>query len=120
LKRAKKDKKRKSSNDKEALLEKKRKLKTVRKNRGKPPTTSDGKNIKELMIEEGIKGDYRDYAILLDDKIIDYKKTIVVSTKDGKPITLSSELALIHKKKLRNLVSKDVAEQFWNLIYGRV
>lgn len=122
LKRRKKDKKRKQDNDKQALAKKLHKVAKNRKEKGKVPSTPDGKNIKDLMAEEGVKGDYRDYVVLMADRIVDYKQAVTVTTSDGKSIKLVSDedsMALMHKKKLKLIVSEDVARKFWHPIFGR-
>ena len=119
-KRVKKDNNRKSIKAKKSLCEKEHKLKKDKKTSGPQPKTPDGKNIRDMLLEEKIKGNYKDYACLIESQIVDFRGSVTVSTKDGKPIMLSEEVRLIHKKKLKNVVSKNVAEMFWHPIFGRV
>ena len=119
----KKDKKRKKREAE--VKEKKKKIRRrLLKEREKEqvPISSkypNGKTIEKMMKDEGVKGDFKDYVIFFQDRIVDYKGAYNVRTTDDEKVGTNS-LALMHKRNLKNVIGEDAARQFWHPQFGRV
>ena len=77
--------------------------------------TENGKIIYRLMIAKGVRGDYKDYALVLAHEIIDWQeKWVITGGYDfEKP-------QLMHKNLLKHLLGDDVAATIWHPQAGRL
>jgi hypothetical protein len=79
--------------------------------------TANGKMIAEMMIEAGIKGDYKDYILLIGERIVEYRRGFTVIFEEGvEPI---SGVRLVHKKDLHRIIGDD-AHKLWHPTCGRL
>jgi predicted S18 family serine protease len=122
-KNAKKDKKRKKREAE--TKEKLRKVRVrLRKERAKEqPSLStrypNGKAIEDMMKQEKIKGDYRDYVMIFQDRITDYRGSYNIRTTNDEKVG-TERLVLMHKRNLRNIIGEEASRQFWHPQVGRV
>ena len=87
-----------------------------------PPNISEnGKKIKNFMISKGIKGNYRYYAIITGNTLMDAygSYTIAFVDKDEKTLGGVEGVILIHKRDLKTLIGEDPAKKFWHPRLGR-
>lgn len=68
--------------------------------------------VKDLMKEKELRGNPKDYVILTDDMMVDYRSAYKIDRIDK---DTESNMLLVHKKWLHRFVKKEVAEMFWNL-----
>lgn len=90
-----------------------------KKKRVEAPPTANGRKIRDFMIAHKVNGNFRDYVIFSGDAFIDWLGTYKAVAEDGNPIRVEGT-ALIHKKKLKNLVGDKAAKKFWHPVFGRV
>jgi hypothetical protein len=88
------------------------------KEMGKESLTSNAKMIVGVMDSDGVSGNYKDYVLLTGDRLIDWKRSHAIRTPDGKSIGVDG-IALVHKKKLANMLPAEIADQFWHPKMGR-
>ena len=81
--------------------------------------TPNGRHIVKLMIEEKIKGNYKDYVIIIGDQLLDWRRTMTMKTTEGASVGVNQPV-LVHKSKLKNIISQEAAETFWHPRYGRL
>lgn len=82
----------------------------------------NGREIFVLMKDNGIKGDVRDYMILTENMMIDYRSsyTVPVVSSDGRGLlNFGAELKLVHKKNLYKLIG-EAAKRYWHPFLGRI
>jgi len=78
----------------------------------------NGRAIQDLMLEQRIKGDYRDYIVLNEDSMLDYRGTYNISYTNA-PDFGKDEFFIIHKKELHKLIGEKSLD-FWHPIIGRL
>lgn len=104
--------------------EMKRQKQRFKARHGKPRSqiqqlTSNAKMICELMESEGVKGNYKDYVVIVRDQMMDWAGEYELKMKDGKRVG-SEEILLIHKRKLHNIIGDEAAKVFWHPRLGRL
>jgi transposase len=109
----KKVKSKKVKNDRKEAAERKRlrRMETAK--------TQNARHIVESMISTGIRGDYRDYVLMVGDQLIDWRKTMNVQAEDGLPVRVEKPV-LIHKSKLAKIIGVEAAKTFWHPTFGRL
>jgi hypothetical protein len=80
----------------------------------------NAKMIVEAMKEAKIKGNYRDYVLLVGDRLIDYRESHGLAALDGLSSARVEGMAVMHKKRLKNILPEDVAALFWHPRLGRM
>jgi len=81
--------------------------------------TPNAQMILDAMGAGGVKGNYRDYVLLVGDRLIDWKGSHgIVNTDDNKPAHVQG-IRLVHKKNLKSILPEEVAAQFWHPKLGR-
>lgn len=76
--------------------------------------TPNGKLIQALMQKRGMKSaDYRDFVVLTEGKVIDWKDSWEMYQPDGTPLGVSG-IALVHKSKLRKIFGESFAAKLWH------
>lgn len=84
-----------------------------------PAPTHNAKIIRDLMMAVGVKGNFKDYVIIAGKRLIEWADSYdLLRLEDGKTTGLKS-MALIHKRKLRDIVGEDMAAEFWDHKLGR-
>jgi hypothetical protein len=81
--------------------------------------TQNGRHIVRTMLDEKIKGDFKDYVIIVGDQLLDWQKTMTLTAHDGMPVRVDKPV-LIHKSKLKNIISPEAAKAFWHPVFGRL
>jgi len=97
----------------------KRKHKRLKKKTKKrlTPSTQNGIMIFNLMKDQKIKGNYKDYIILSPQGVIHWKGTFDLHRQDnGKKLDIPA-IAILHKRDLRKILGPEIARLFWN--HGR-
>ena len=94
--------------DKKVRMEKKRKEVQIERK-----ITPNARVIQGLMRSRNVKGDYREYVVLTGNSLVDWKGSHTLSTSDGKVIGVK-EMALVHKRNLKNFLPSEIAERFWH------
>jgi len=85
-----------------------------------PAPSPNAKVIRDLMISQEIKGNFKDYVVLAGKRLIDWQGSYdMVREEDGKTVGVNG-MALIHKSKLANVVGAELASNFWRPGIGRV
>ena len=78
--------------------------------------TANAKIIIDFMLENKIKGKSKDYVIIAGNRLIDWcgSYDIIKINEDGsvQPAVLNN-IILVHKRKLCNIIDKDMASKFW-------
>jgi len=82
--------------------------------------TPNAKMILDAMRSEGVKGNYRDYVLLVGDRLIDWKGSHNIVTIDGNKPAHVSGIRLMHKRNLKNVLPEDIAAMFWHPKMGRM
>ena len=85
--------------------------------------TSNSKMIHEFMEENHVKGFYKDYVIMMGDRLVDWLGSFnVVKVEEGKfsGILKVEGMALIHKRNLHTIIGDEAAKRFWHPRLGRV
>lgn len=112
-----KDKKKKKSKE----VTEKRAAARKEKNERRMATakTQNGRHIIQLMIEEKVRGDFKDYVIIVGDQLLDWRKNMTLTAQDGLSVRVANPV-LVHKSKLKNIISQEAAEAFWHPVFGRL
>lgn len=99
---------------------KKRKAsKALKKRLSTPVPTANAKIIRDLMVSSKVKGTFKDFVIMADNRIIDWRGSYnMLHPENGAPVSVKG-LVLIHKSKLRNVIGAELAKQFWHPVLGR-
>lgn len=84
----------------------------------KPVKTANGKIIRDLMLANRVKGNYKDFVIIAGDRLMDWAGSYDM-LNDGKKV-IAQAVALIHKSKLANVIGAEPARAFWRPTLGRV
>jgi len=81
--------------------------------------TANAKVIRDLMLANKVKGDYRDHVIIAGARLIDWKGSYDIRREDdGKTVGVNG-MAIVHKAKLANIIGEEMASNFWGSV-GRV
>lgn len=84
----------------------------------KPAPTDTGRRIQILLAEKGKSpGRYKDYVVILGDKLLDYRNTYNVSDARGETLAPGG-VYLIHKRALHDIFPKSFADKFWRKDLG--
>jgi hypothetical protein len=82
----------------------------------KAPSTQRGATIYALMSERKIKGNYKDYVLILDHVLMDwlgeYNMAISMDGEEIKRVTING-MALVHKNRLAAVLGEEVGKAFW-------
>lgn len=78
--------------------------------------TANAKMIVDMMIAEGVAGNYRDYVIVTGTRLIDHRRSFDIVFDER--ATPKDEARLFHKKKLHELIGA-AAHKLWHPIHGR-
>lgn len=111
--------KQRTRNIKRQQTKRKKRLKDFREQLIKSP---NGQLVRDFMVSNKVVGDYRNYVVISGDIVTDYKKkfTLSVTGDDGTKKSFGVEgIALVHKSRLRFVIGKESAAEFWHQIFGR-
>ena len=82
--------------------------------------TANAKVIRDLMIAQNIRGNFKDYVVIAGKRLVDWQGSYdLVREEDGATVGVNG-MALIHKSKLGNVVGLELARNFWRPGIGRV
>src|SRR5690606_26891778 len=81
--------------------------------------TANARIIRDLMLTQKVRGNWKDYVVLAGKRLIDWQGSYDMVTQDGKTIGVKS-MWLVHKSKLTKIVGEQLASQFWRSGIGRV
>lgn len=81
--------------------------------------TPNAKLINDLMVEKRVEGDFKDYVIISGSRLIDWKKSFDIKLDGDKSLGIDG-VALIHKRRLHNIVGDEEASRFWHPGLGRI
>lgn len=81
--------------------------------------TQNGRHIIKLMIEEKIRGSFKDYVIIVGNQLLDWRKNMTLTAHDGLSVRVDKPV-LVHKSKLKNIISQEAAAAFWHPVFGRL
>lgn len=100
-------------------IAKKQRIEAMKAKMNQPAPTHNAKIIRDLMMAVGVKGNFKDYVIIAGKRLIEWADSYdLLKIEDGKTTGLKS-MALIHKRKLRDIVGEDMAAEFWDHKLGR-
>lgn len=113
------DQKRKArAKAKRAETRSKKNKKKVTRKEARAAMTANGKIIKDFMDEEGLKGDYRDHVIITGNRLIDYQGSYTIAFGEGQE--MKDKMYLLHKSKLVNVLTEEMAAKLWHPKLGRI
>ena len=119
--RKKKDKERKGYNSTKARAA--RRAKKQRESQGiqekQPAPTANARTIKAMMLEEKVKGNFKDYVIITGNRLLDWRSSYSITVDEGYTLGVNG-VALVHKKKLHMIIGDEQAKQFWHPQLGRI
>lgn len=95
------------------MKKRKSKKKVFKQVKKKPASTRNGELIRDCMLAKGVKGDYKDFVMLVGARMIDWVDSWDIFKPDGTPIGIEGVL-LLHKSQLHRIVDEKFAEKFWN------
>jgi hypothetical protein len=78
----------------------------------------NGRSIQDFMFLQNIKGDYRNYVVLNQDTMMDYRSTYNIEYTNS-PDFDDDDIFLIHKKELHKLIGER-SRDFWHPVIGRI
>lgn len=81
--------------------------------------TANAKMINDLMVEDKIKGNFKDYVIISGNRLINWKGSFEIHLDEGVTTGVNG-VALIHKNKLHNVIGEEEAARFWHPQFGRL
>jgi len=81
--------------------------------------TQNGRSIIQTMLDEKIGGNFKNYVIIVGDQLLDWKKTMTMTASDGFSARVDKPV-LVHKSKLKNIISQEASATFWHPIFGRL
>lgn len=81
--------------------------------------TPNGSMIRKIMVSNGVKGHYKDFVVIVNQRLIDWSGSWDIHNTQGEPIGIEG-VALIHKSQLRRYVGDDLASRFWKRGIGRI
>ena len=88
-----------------------------KKREPKGAKTADGKLIQGLMVATSTKGSYKDFVVIMGNRMIEWKGTMDVVLLPGAPV--DSPTALVHKRCLHEFIG-DASLKYWSPKTGRV
>ena len=104
--------------------QKKKKRLKVRGNASKDNTnkplprglTANGKRIFEMMRDENVKGNWKDWVLFVGPQMIERYGTYTINfrKKKGDDPIQSEITALVHKSKLSNIIGGEFGKLFWD------
>jgi len=84
-----------------------------------PAKTANGRIIRDLMLSNKVKGNFKDFVIIAGERLLDWCGSYDILSDDGSKVTAKA-VALVHKSKLRNIIGEEQARRFWHPGIGRV
>jgi hypothetical protein len=87
----------------------------VCKNEQIPMPTDNARKIYNIMKSKNVKGKYKDYVLIIGSRLIDWLDSyeIAIEVEEGTKSFGVDGIALVHKRKLKNLLGEDAASKFW-------
>ena len=85
---------------------------------GQVATSRDGAMILETMAAAGVRGNYKDYVLLLGNRLVDRSGAKDVKVLHDAPLS-GAHVEVIHKRDLHRFIGEQ-ALQYWDPRYGRV
>ena len=79
----------------------------------RPTSTPNGKLIQDLMVAREVKGDYRDFVMIVGARLVDWLGSWDIFNGQGEPVGFEGVL-LVHKSKLDTVVDEKFAVKFWD------
>jgi len=76
--------------------------------------TANAKMIGELMKAKKVRGNFKDYVIIVGDRLIDWDGSYQIRFEGEDADKKPSGLALLHKRVLDMYIGPELAKQFWN------
>ena len=94
---------------------KRRCIKFAVKREKKRASTHNGQLILDFMVENKVKGSYKDYVILHGSQIIDWLGSyeLAIEAEGDHKSLKTKKTALVHKSKLKNIIGVEAALRFW-------
>jgi hypothetical protein len=87
----------------------------------KPAESASGRMIQDLMRSVGADGSYKDYVVIAGNRLVDWRGSYDIKrAEDSKSVGIPDGVALIHKRKLKNVIGDGAAKMFWRPGVGRV
>ena len=65
------------------------------------------------MVARNVKGDYREFVIIIGSKLVDWLESWDAFNAMGEPVGVEG-IVLIHKSKLESIVDTKFAAKFWD------
>ncbi len=84
-----------------------------------PLPTSNAKLIRDLMVEKKVKGNWKDYVIIVGNHLTNWKNDFEIRVEEGKTLGVDG-VALIHKRNLSPIIGDEQAKRFWHPQFGRL
>ena len=91
----------------------------VQKARDQILPTANARIIRDLMFNQKIRGNYKDFVVLAGKRLVDWQDSYDMVTEEGKTVGVQN-MALVHKSKLANIVGLELAGRFWRPGIGRI
>jgi hypothetical protein len=77
----------------------------------------NGKLIYSFVKETKAKGSFKDYVLVTENRMIDYRDSYNIMIKNKTEV---GRKYLVHKSKLKNLIGEALALKFWHPKFGRL
>lgn len=87
----------------------------VSKNEQIPMPTDNARKIHDIMKSRNVRGKYKDYVLIIGSRLIDWLDSyeIAIEDEEGTKSFGVDGIALVHKRKLKNLLGEYAASKFW-------
>ena len=80
---------------------------------------ANGIMIHDLMKAHKVNGNFKDYVVIVGNRLIDYRRSFDITLDDEGTLGVDG-IALVHKRKLKNIIGEKAAAQLWHPIFGRI
>ncbi|KKM94495.1 hypothetical protein LCGC14_1197770 [marine sediment metagenome] len=83
------------------------------------PLSDNAVAIKRLMVSRALKGNPKNYVVIMGSKILDHGGTYNALLSEGGEV-IGDDVLLIHKRDLAGIIGDKAALRFWDPLTGRV
>ncbi len=86
----------------------------------RPVPNGNARMIRDMMVQDKVKGSWKDYVIITGNRLLNGNgRSFEIKLEEGATTGVDA-VALVHKRKLVNVIGPDEAARFWHPQLGRV